>query len=279
MKNDPQTFPVSVGLLDPRHVKAIDPSSPVWVYLWLLNRVTRDECCSGDDFLGIVLRGRPVSIREIADELGMKERACRRHLARLVRTGYVHQKKTGVGSCTYAVTKSKRWAWKRRTATERNRVEPQTSFWPQAPGPTDQKVASGSGPTDQILVKPDQKVVSAEGGTRARSQESQESHKERGRSRDTLSELPTDFAPKDSHRHLAGELNLNLDMVFSKFCDHHASKGTTFKDWDRALNTWLRREHDFAKAAGPRCVATLRPAPRPLYGEACKEMQRQAVGR
>ena len=78
------TFPVSAGLLDPRHVQAIDPSSPLWIYLWLLNRVTRDEE-RGDDFLGIVLHGRSVSIRQIADELGIKERACRRHLARLCR--------------------------------------------------------------------------------------------------------------------------------------------------------------------------------------------------
>jgi hypothetical protein len=158
------TFPVSAGLLDPRHVQAIDPSSPLWIYLWLLNRVTRDEE-RGDDFLGIVLHGRSVSIRQIADELGIKERACRRHLARLVRAGYVLQKKTGVGTCSYAVTKSKRWAWKRRTAADRNQVPNgphlQTSFWPQTAEPTDQKVASGSGPTDQILVKSDQKVASA----------------------------------------------------------------------------------------------------------------------
>ena len=158
------TFPVSAGLLDPRHVQAIDPSSPLWIYLWLLNRVTRDEE-RGDDFLGIVLHGRSVSIRQIADELGIKERACRRHLARLVRAGYVLQRKTGVGTCNYAVTKSKRWAWKRRSSTPTNPVrsalDPQTSLWPQTAEPTDQKVASGSGPRDQILVKSDQKVASA----------------------------------------------------------------------------------------------------------------------
>ena len=90
------TFPVSAGLLDPRHVQAIDPSSPLWIYLWLLNRVTRDEE-RGDDFLGIVLHGRSVSIRQIADELGIKERACRRHLARLVRAGYVLKRRLASG--------------------------------------------------------------------------------------------------------------------------------------------------------------------------------------
>jgi len=76
----------------------------------------------------------------------------------------------------------------------------------------------------------------------------QSQKRERAPSRSTLSELPTDFAPKDSHRQLARELNLNLEMVFRKFCDHHASKGTKFKDWNSGLNTWLRREREFTRS-------------------------------
>jgi hypothetical protein len=190
MRNDLQTFPVSAGLLDPRHVQAIDPSSPLWIYLWLLNRVTRDEQ-SGEDFVGIVLNGRPVSIQQIAEELGMGERVCRRYLARLVKEGYVVQKKTGVGTCTYTITKSKRWAWKRQTHTGRDHSsktpELQASlFSPVQDGsgdsshqkaasgsgdPTGRKAALGSGPTGRILVRPDKKAASAERGTRARSHE------------------------------------------------------------------------------------------------------------
>jgi hypothetical protein len=170
---DLQTFPVSAGLLDPRHVRAI--GGALWVYLWFVNRVTRDEQRGGDDFVGIVRNGRPISVSEIAEELGLKERTCRRHLACLVRTGYVLQKKTAAGTCSYSVAKSKRWAWKRRTVTNRNQApngpEPQASFWPQAQGPTLTKVASGSATQRPDLSKPRTKVASAERGTRAVSQD------------------------------------------------------------------------------------------------------------
>jgi hypothetical protein len=186
MKKPFRTFPVSAGLLEPRHVQAIDPSSPWPIFLWFLEHVTRDEPDGEGDFLGIVLHGRPVRVQQVAMELGMKERACRRHLSRLVKMGYVLQKKTGVGTCTYTVTKSKKWFYKRQPGAGRNNpsksLEPQASLFSpdqREPRPTHQKVASGSDastrPTHQILVRPDQKVVSAERGTRARSQLSQRS--------------------------------------------------------------------------------------------------------
>jgi len=226
MKNasELQTFPVSAGLLDPRHIQAIDPSSPVWVYLWLLNRVTRDEQ-RGEEFVGIVLNGRPTSIREIADELGIKERACRRHLARLVKGGYVLQKQSGVGTCTYTVTKSKRWAWKRQTRTDRKQPskapesQASLSFPIQDESgdsarqkvvsgsgePPHQKVVSGSPSPHQILVRPDQKVVSAEGGTRARSHKPQKEAHTQGSESPALDEwVPKIAAEHPALAHLKG---------------------------------------------------------------------------
>jgi DNA-binding transcriptional regulator YhcF (GntR family) len=175
MKNPLQTFPVSAGLLDPRHVKAIDPSSPWPIYLWFLEHITRDEE-RDDDFVGIVLHGRSISIRQIAEELGIKGRTCRRNLARLVKADYVLQKQTGAGTCTYTVTKSKRWAYKRRTSRTELSKAPESqaslSFPNQGESvtPAHQKMVNGSRSPHQILVEPDQKVVSAERGTRARSQ-------------------------------------------------------------------------------------------------------------
>ena len=165
MKRQPgdlQTFPVSAGLLDPRHVRTIGRA--VWVYLWFLNRVTRDEQRGADEFVGIVLNGRSVSIDEIAGELGIDYRTCRRHLARLVDAEYVLQKKTGAGTCTYAVTKSKRWAWKRRGPTGTKMAsgspDPQTQIWPVGPDPeTTFDLSTGQ-------KRPEQKD-----GSRARSQE------------------------------------------------------------------------------------------------------------
>jgi len=163
-----RTFPVAAGLLDPRHVQAIDPSSPWPIYLWFLEHVTCDEA-RDDDFVGIVLHGRSISVRQIAEELGIKDRACRRHLARLVKAGYVLQKQTGAGACIYAVAKSKRWAWKRQLRAGRNHASKPPESQPSLSFPTQresgdsphQKVVSGSSSPHQILVGSDQKVVSA----------------------------------------------------------------------------------------------------------------------
>jgi hypothetical protein len=59
--------------------------------------------------------------------------------------------------------------------------------------------------------------------------------------------LPADFRPTDKHLELAAELGVDLRREWPKFCDHHAAKGTTFKDWGRALNTWIRNSVDFGK--------------------------------
>jgi hypothetical protein len=183
-KGNLQTFPVSAGLLDPRHVQAIDPSSPWPIYLWFVEHVTRDEE-NGEQFDGIVSHGRPVSIQQIADALGIGERVCRRHLARLVKARYVLQKKTGVGTCTYTVTNSKRWAWKRQSRAGRDHPskppELQADLFSPAQGasdePSHQSATPKAGirpqaqvPRGLISVGPDQKQASAENGSRARSQ-------------------------------------------------------------------------------------------------------------
>jgi hypothetical protein len=185
MKIPLQTFPVSAGLLDPRHVQAIGRA--VWVYLWFLNRVTRDEQRGDDDFVGIVLNGRPLSIDEIAEELGFDYYACRRHLARLVKSGYVERRKTGAGMFSYSVKKSKKWAWKRQTSGARNRpsssCEKQANLFPPTEAPTERKMLSGSeDPQSKICAQgadpqsrkcnsTEQNMRCAESGSRARSQE------------------------------------------------------------------------------------------------------------
>jgi hypothetical protein len=165
------TFPVSAGLLDPRHVQAIDPSSPWPIYLWFLEHVTRDEQ-EGDYFLGIVLNGRPLRIREIAGALGIEYHSCRRHLAHLVTTGYLKREKTGVGMFTYTVTKSKRWAWKRHTAGARNQQssapEKQGSLFPQTQEPTEQNLQHPTPPTEQNLKHPQSRICTQGERERAR---------------------------------------------------------------------------------------------------------------
>jgi hypothetical protein len=71
--------------------------------------------------------------------------------------------------------------------------------------------------------------------------------------------LPEDFRPTDDHEHLAADLGLNLQAEFVKFKDHHAAKGSTFKDWSAALRTWLRNAAAFRDS---RVAALPQPTPR-----------------
>jgi hypothetical protein len=60
-------------------------------------------------------------------------------------------------------------------------------------------------------------------------------------------QLPDDYTPNDKHYQLAKELNININQELLKFSDYHKSKGSKFKNWDYALNTWLRNAADFKR--------------------------------
>jgi hypothetical protein len=104
-------IPVSTGLLEPKHVKAI--GGACWVYLWFINRVTKDVQVESADFDGIVLGGQPVAIARISEELGIPYDTCRKHVARLVRSKYITQDKISGLACSYVVKSSKKWLWQR----------------------------------------------------------------------------------------------------------------------------------------------------------------------
>lgn len=44
---------------------------------------------------------------------------------------------------------------------------------------------------------------------------------------------------------------MNLARLLPQFIDHHTAKGSTFKDWHAALNTWIRREQPSPQASKP----------------------------
>lgn len=60
-------------------------------------------------------------------------------------------------------------------------------------------------------------------------------------------QMPKGFAPSEKHQLLAGELGADLNSEFLAFTDFHVSKGSVFKDWDAALNTWLRNARKFGQ--------------------------------
>ena len=69
---------------------------------------------------------------------------------------------------------------------------------------------------------------------------------EKGANRAT--QLPEDFRPTDAHQALASELGVNLRSEWPQFCDHHRARGAVFKDWNAALNKWIRNAVKFGHA-------------------------------
>ena len=75
--------------------------------------------------------------------------------------------------------------------------------------------------------------------------------------------LPADFRPKQAHFDLASELGVDLRHEGPQFRDHHTAKGSTMKDWDAALRTWIRNAAKFAAERG----GPVRPVPSVPVGE------------
>lgn len=62
--------------------------------------------------------------------------------------------------------------------------------------------------------------------------------------------IPDDFQPNDGHREMAAKLGVSLPDEFAKFCDHFKATGKPLKDWDSALNNWIRRSKEFQRGNG-----------------------------
>lgn len=59
--------------------------------------------------------------------------------------------------------------------------------------------------------------------------------------------LPENFTANETGEALAAELGLSLADEQAAFEDHHTANGSTFKDWQAALRTWLRNSAKFSK--------------------------------
>ena len=88
--------------------------------------------------------------------------------------------------------------------------------------------------------------------------------------RKRATQLPSDFTPNETNRKIADERHLDLASVLEQFSDYHRAKGSTFKDWHAALNTWLRREKPGRPVTRPRALphaSQIRRAPSGLSDE------------
>ncbi len=93
----------------------------------------------------------------------------------------------------------------------------------------------------------------------------------------TKTRIPADFAVTDTHREWASRKHAAMhlpDVFIGEFKDHHAAKGTTMLDWDKAFTNWINwsspagrfyNDMDWAKrikaarAMEPRVARTTQP--------------------
>src|SRR5205823_7018768 len=87
------------GILD--HRRKI--GSAIWVFLWCLDRVTREESGSG-----FVLGGKVITAGQIAQEIDDCKRTVRRHLLSLAKSGYLMLQRVSYGFII-TVNKSKKF--------------------------------------------------------------------------------------------------------------------------------------------------------------------------
>jgi hypothetical protein len=97
---------------------------------------------------------------------------------------------------------------------------------------------AGAMPTHSERIAPVEQPQSNRNAEERRGEEKREQTPKRPRKR----ALPPDWSPNDQHRTYATEHGIDVDFACSQFRDHHTAKASTFVDWDRAFNTWLRNE-------------------------------------
>lgn len=106
MAADTFWFPVSNGIF--QHRERIGPA--IWVFLWLVDHVTKENPGDGTEMDGLVLGGSAVKASTIARDIGESSRSVQAHLSQLERHGYVRRLRLGAGeACGYVIRKSKKW--------------------------------------------------------------------------------------------------------------------------------------------------------------------------
>ena len=108
-------IPVSNGILE--HCAQIGVA--IWVFLWMLDRTTKEAPGADGQTEGLVYGGRPIPARDIGNDLQMTVRTVHAHLKQLIDAGYLRTISFGDGIPPgYCVLKSKKWALKKRGASD-----------------------------------------------------------------------------------------------------------------------------------------------------------------
>jgi hypothetical protein len=114
MTQEPILFLVSNGLL--QHKDRM--GAAIWEYLWLIDKVTKDEPDGHGKFNGVVLGGKPISAATIASDLKEHVNSARANLKTLSEDGYIVRTPARDSKYSYVVTNSKKWFWNRPPLTE-----------------------------------------------------------------------------------------------------------------------------------------------------------------
>lgn len=114
MTPKPILFLVSKGLLEHKDRMG----AAIWEYLWLIDKVTKDEPDGRGKFNGVVLGGKPLSAAMIASDLKEHINTARTNLRSLEVNGYIVRSRLPDNRFTCTVTNSKKWFWNREPRTE-----------------------------------------------------------------------------------------------------------------------------------------------------------------
>lgn len=82
--------------------------------------------------------------------------------------------------------------------------------------------------------------------------------------------VPSDFVPDQTAVGIAASTGVDLKAELANFLDHHAARGTVFKDWQAGFRTWLRNAVKFGQrgqGAGKRST----PPPAQSFAERDRE--------
>ena len=129
-------IPISSGIF--AHCQKIGIA--IWVFIWMIDRTTREVVSEEGCAEGMVYNGKPVRARDIARDLGMAIRTVHAHIEQLIAAGYLSRIDYGEGLPSgYSVVRSKKWKHKLLlTIGEEPPTTPQISADPR------RKTAGGS---------------------------------------------------------------------------------------------------------------------------------------
>lgn len=234
MTSEPILFLVSNGLLEHKDRMG----AAIWEYLWLIDRVTKDEPDGLGKFNGVVLGGKPLSAAMIASDLKEHINTAKINLRSLEVGRYIvrHRLSDNRFSCT--VTNSKKWFWNRGPRTE------------NCPSPrTENCTTLGQKP---VLPRTETCASNKEDKTETRQKEKRAPLSLPQKRKTKKTPLPANFRISERVQKWAAENGHNqLQERLEHFCGYCRAHGATYVDHDEAFMNAIRSDWANLNGAAP----------------------------